>query len=193
MEALAAVGLAGNIVQFIDFTCKLFAGANSIYHSHTGASKGAQDLETITESLLDLSTRLEKSLEKQRGGLIALQNLKVLANGCHDTAKELVTVLQGIRAKSAGSKWHSFRASLAGLMKESEVNNLEKRLNDYRSQLIIELQSLQQSAHHDTLNQIIADQMQEREWRDFAKLGQCRKARAADGGGTFRSDFGTQN
>jgi hypothetical protein len=145
MEALAAVGLAGNIVQFIDFSCKLFDQANSIYHSQSGASKGAQDLEAITESLLDLSTRLDKSLEKQYklGDPKAQQTLKILAKGCHDTANELVTLLQSLRAKNAGSKWHSFRASLAGLLKESEINNLQKRLNDYRSQLIIELQDLE--------------------------------------------------
>jgi hypothetical protein len=153
MEALAAVGLAGNIVQFIDFSCKLFDQANSIYHSQSGASKGAQDLETITESLLGLSARLEKSLENQyrRGNPNAQQKLKILAKGCRDTAKELVTVLQSVRAKSAGSKWHSFRASLAGLLKESEINDLEKRLNDYRSQLIIELQDLQRLDHHATV------------------------------------------
>ncbi|KAH7410001.1 hypothetical protein DE146DRAFT_333303 [Phaeosphaeria sp. MPI-PUGE-AT-0046c] len=158
MEALAAVGLAGNIVQFIDFSCKLFAGASSIYHSHAGTLKGAQDLETITESLIDLSIRLEKSLEKQRSGVIALQNLKVLAKGCHDTAKELVTVLQSIRAKSAGSKWHSFRASLAGLLKESEIANLEKRINDYRLQLIIELQDLQQRENDEILQSLTSVQ-----------------------------------
>jgi hypothetical protein len=150
MEVLAAVGLAGNIVQFIDFSCKLFGQANSIYHSHSGASKGAQDLETITESLLDLSARLEKSLEKQYllSNPNSQQTLKILAKGCHNTANELVTVLHSVRAKSAGSKWHSFRASLAGLLKESEIKDLEKRLHDYRSQLVIELQDLQRLDPH---------------------------------------------
>lgn len=145
MEALTAVGLAGNIVQFIDFGCGLFNQASSIYHSQSGATKGAQDLQTITESLLSLSSNLEKSLENQNqhDHIDGQQRLKLLAKSCRDTAKELVITLQSIRAKKAGSKWHSFRASLAGLMKETEINSLEKRLNDYRLQIIVELQNLQ--------------------------------------------------
>lgn len=145
MEALAAVGLAGNIVQFIDFSCTLFSQAKAVHHSQSGVTKGAQDLEAITNSLLDFSARLEKGLETQhqRGTPTTQQDLKDLAKGCHDTAKELVDLLQTIRAKKADSKWHSFRASLAGLVKENEINDLEKRLNNYRSQIVIELQDLQ--------------------------------------------------
>lgn len=81
--------------------------------------------------------------QQQRGDPDSQKNLKALAKGCHDIAKELVSVLQSIRAKKADSRWHSFRASLAGLMKETEINDLEKRFTNYRSQLMFELQDLQ--------------------------------------------------
>lgn len=150
MEALAAVGLAGNIVQFIDFSCKLFGQANSIYHSRSGATKDALDLETITESLVKLTTHLENNLNGQynRRYQDAQRNLQPLAKDCSNIAKELVTILQSVRAKSTNSRWESFRASLAYLIKEAEISNLEKRLNEYRSQIILELQDLQLYDHY---------------------------------------------
>jgi hypothetical protein len=46
MEALAAVGLAGNIVQFIDFSCKLFEQTTAI----TRAKAQLQELKAWNPS-----------------------------------------------------------------------------------------------------------------------------------------------
>lgn len=148
MEALAAVGLAGNIVQFIDFSCQLFDRTQAICRSKNGASQGMQDLETITESLQNLSDGLQKSLDRgNRGGNTATRRdenaLDTLAKGCQDVATELISVLQGVKAKETGSTWSSFRASLASMRKEKQINAIEKLLDTYRSQLIIQLQVLQ--------------------------------------------------
>jgi hypothetical protein len=37
MEALAAIGLIGNIVQFVDFSRKLIAKSVELHRSHDGA------------------------------------------------------------------------------------------------------------------------------------------------------------
>lgn len=65
MEALAAIGLAGNIVQFIDFTCKLLDQATSIYLSHTGSLGTDRDIETIARSLQELSARISQGRQSQ--------------------------------------------------------------------------------------------------------------------------------
>jgi hypothetical protein len=51
--------------------------------------------------------------------------------------------LQNIKAKKPESKWSSFRAALASVWKESQIDALSKRLDAYRSQMTIELQFLQ--------------------------------------------------
>ncbi|KAF2866677.1 P-loop containing nucleoside triphosphate hydrolase protein, partial [Massariosphaeria phaeospora] len=140
MEALAAVGLAGNIVQFVDFSCKLFDQATSIYHSTSGTSRDAEDLESITRNLQDLSVRLSQKNHNQTHPQDHTA-LKKLAKECETTANELLSALQALKAKKPDSKWNSFRTALASAWKQPRVDALEKRLHTYRSQLIIQLQS----------------------------------------------------
>jgi len=151
MEALATVGLAGNIVQFIDFSCKLFDQARTIHNSPSGASRYAQDLETITSSLRSLSENLRKipqsqsrnATSKPRQEGAALKELKELAKGCESVANELITVLQSVRTKNPASKWSSFRASLASMWKEQKINAIKDQLDSYRFQIAMQLQVLQ--------------------------------------------------
>ena len=51
MGALAAVGLAGNIVQFIHFGCSLIFEGRQIYVSTSGLTEENTDLHTIAEDL----------------------------------------------------------------------------------------------------------------------------------------------
>ncbi|KAK8074348.1 hypothetical protein PG994_005247 [Apiospora phragmitis] len=47
MEALAALGLASNVVSFVDFSWKLLTGANAIYASGSGVADDVQFLDSI--------------------------------------------------------------------------------------------------------------------------------------------------
>lgn len=148
MEALAAVGLAGNIVQFIDFSCKLFDQANSIYHSHTGSSESTQDLGYIAQHLQSLSAKLSRDAhtQPQAQNSVALQNqrdLRQLAQKCQGASNELQSALHALKAKDSNSKWSSFRAALSSTWKQAEVDALAKRLSDYRLELILQLQVLE--------------------------------------------------
>lgn len=59
MEALVAVGLASNVVQFIDFALKIVRESCEIQHS--GAAVDATVLKDLTQRLVDLSTGLSQS------------------------------------------------------------------------------------------------------------------------------------
>lgn len=58
MNPFSAIGLAGNMVQFVDFGCKLFSQTREIYSSATSASAQIGDEDAITRVLYDLSMRL---------------------------------------------------------------------------------------------------------------------------------------
>lgn len=49
MEALVAVGLAGNVVQFVDFSAKLMTEVNWIRKN--GSPKSLPELKRLTDSL----------------------------------------------------------------------------------------------------------------------------------------------
>ncbi|KAF2662244.1 hypothetical protein K491DRAFT_710188 [Lophiostoma macrostomum CBS 122681] len=145
MEALAAVSLAGNVVQFVEFSCKLFEQATTIYH--TGTARGAQDIETLTQQLQALCADLahgNNSVQQPRPTRLPDQgSLQKLAKDCETVANELLFELHELRAKDPNSKWSSFRAALAVSWKEKRVDAMQKRLDSYRSQLVVHLQVLQ--------------------------------------------------
>ena len=143
MEALAAVGLAGNIVQFIDFSCKLFEQSTSIYRSRAGTATGAQSLESVTDDLQSLTTNLTKGVQ-HNGAQNSQTALHKLAKECEDAATEMLSTLHGLQAKQPGSKWSSFRAALLTTWKQPSIDSMERKLDSYRSQLIIHLQFLQE-------------------------------------------------
>src|SRR6266566_2274950 len=61
MDILVAIGLAGNIIQFVDFGGKLISKTAEIYKSSTGALVENVDIETATNNLVLLSTTLQDS------------------------------------------------------------------------------------------------------------------------------------
>jgi hypothetical protein len=58
LDALTAVGLVGNVVQFVDFSCKLFSQTRRIYNSSSGVSIDTEDTLTLTHDLQDLCAKL---------------------------------------------------------------------------------------------------------------------------------------
>jgi hypothetical protein len=59
LDPLTALSVAGNIVQFIDFSTKLIAKGHELYNSVDGATVGNAELEVIARDLQDLNGRLQ--------------------------------------------------------------------------------------------------------------------------------------
>jgi hypothetical protein len=51
LDPLTALSLAGNIVQFVDFSTKLLAKGHELYKSADGTSVGYSELEAIAKDL----------------------------------------------------------------------------------------------------------------------------------------------
>ena len=51
MDPLAALSLAGNIIQFVDFGGRLLGGAGEIYRSADGSLKVHDELELVATDL----------------------------------------------------------------------------------------------------------------------------------------------
>lgn len=63
MESLAAISLAGNILQFLNFTGAAISKTRQIHASTSGTLKEHDDLEGITTDLKDLTSCLQTSTE----------------------------------------------------------------------------------------------------------------------------------
>jgi hypothetical protein len=133
MAELAALGLAGNIVQFVDFGIKLFRHGKELYKSAEGGKAEHLELEAVTTDLKRLAQQLQQTVGPATQDDIALGKL---AAGCEKLACELLEVLEKLKVKKEQNrKWESFQQALSLVLKEKDIRALEKRLEKYREQL----------------------------------------------------------
>ncbi|CAI7632139.1 unnamed protein product [Penicillium glandicola] len=137
MDPLTAISLAGNILEFIDFSYKVISGVNKVLSTSNGMTPEneqlsilVEDLNVITQDLVtDIPARTEN--EKQLGALAA---------NCHALSGELYQILQRLRVGDKRSKWEGLMVKWHSMRKEKEIDSIEQRLNGYRSQILIRLQ-----------------------------------------------------
>ena len=60
MEILATIGLAGNILQFVDFSGKVISNSKQLYSSVDGILIENADIERITKDLKALNAKFSR-------------------------------------------------------------------------------------------------------------------------------------
>jgi len=141
LDPFSALGLAGNIVQFVDFSAKLVSGGVELYRSADGAlPKNAELKATVT----DLSSITRKLQTHDQGSPqhpyskdeTALVNLSAQ---CKILGDKLVEVLEDLTVSGSHKKWKSVRQALRSVWKETEIQDMQKRLDSFRSQITLRL------------------------------------------------------
>lgn len=137
MDPLTAIGLAGNILTFIDYSYKVISGVNKVLSTSSGMTPENErlsvlvaDLNLVTKDLVtDIPARTEN--EKQ---------LCALAANCHALSGELYQALRRLKVGDKKSKWEGLVVKWNSMRKEKEIESIERRLNGYQSQILIRLQ-----------------------------------------------------
>jgi hypothetical protein len=132
LDPFTAIGLAGNIVQFVDYSSKLISSTHEIYRSSTGSSKDHDHLEGIATRLLELSRSLEQP--KPFGTESYEKAIHELRKECILDAESLLKLIKALKARKE-SKWSSFRQAVCSAAKKNEISRLERRLSDHQSGL----------------------------------------------------------
>lgn len=139
LDPMTALSLAGNIIQFVDFSTKLVAKGHELYNSADGASVGNAELEAIAKDLQELHERLRSSQADPSSTIQVPDSeiaLRKLSDQCSGVAEELVDTLEKLKVQgTANRRWKSFRQALKGLMKKEEVDAMAKRLQDFGEEL----------------------------------------------------------
>ena len=142
MDPFTAIGLAGNIITFLDFGYNVLSKAKNIRRSASGASSANASLKSMTQRLHDVASALQGS---GAGAVMSSQeqSLAQLATECHELSADLLKILETLRAKDP-SKRSAFKAALRETVgqRKYEAKELETRLDRCRQQLTIELTSL---------------------------------------------------
>ncbi len=86
LDPLSALSLAGNLIQFLDFSVQLIDKGHKLYHSNEGALDKNIELQVITSNLIGLNQKLENSAE---------HTIKATANGISSNEKALLQIISG--------------------------------------------------------------------------------------------------
>lgn len=138
LDPLSALGLASNVVQFVDFSWKLLSSGSALYHSTDGALLENREMEMIADDLSQLTHRLHNSLVVTRKSALLTESEKELMNlsqACEAVAKELLTTLDKLKVKGKRQRWTSFLAALRTVWTKEKVDAIRCRLKEFRSEL----------------------------------------------------------
>ena len=131
MEAIAAFGLAANIVPFIDAASKLVSLLWNLY------SSGKEGLEEYT-ALLKITQDLHNVLENLRtteGG----DGMQQFVEECQKLGSELKSTLRMLNLSDNIRKRDALKAAVKLLWKEDEIKVIQTKLDGFRSRLTLHL------------------------------------------------------
>ena len=159
MDPLTALGLASNIVQFVDFASKLISQSHEIYRSADGALEDNVALEHVAKNLSKLGNELKSKRADITTGRKALawggewarkdgsvisepekvtaagKQLQQLSKDCSAVSNELLQELEKLKIKGPHKRWESFRQALNSVWSQEKIRALETRLEGIRKQL----------------------------------------------------------
>lgn len=139
LEALAAVGLAGNIVQFVTFCSDLLGTAKEIRHSYSGLASENVELQTIARHLQGLT----EQLQEQAHGLHD-PSVVDLVEPCKQVSEELLSAIQALEShwpKGESRGWRSLLKALKSAWGQKRIAAIHERLDKLRKELSMTLVS----------------------------------------------------
>jgi len=136
-EAIAAVALAGNVLQFLEAGGKFAARAFAILRR--GGHAGSSDLSDLRQICGDF----EGLLEKLRGDEVKRQDnsspLVSLSIGCSVVVEELLGKLNRIGSSSSHYRVDLLLEEFRSTWQKREIQELESRIARFRDQLAAHL------------------------------------------------------
>jgi len=117
VEALAAVGLASNVFQFVDFTSKLGAQLKEYASSASGLPKELSQQAVQLSALSDLL----KGLSQQPNGP---KLWKVVLGQCQIQAQELSDLLESLQGGRGQSRWRTVKVAVKSLKRTQQIDKV---------------------------------------------------------------------
>ncbi|KAF5554177.1 hypothetical protein FMEXI_2163 [Fusarium mexicanum] len=154
MDPFTAIGLAGNILTFIDIGFRLVNQTKGIYDSKSNSTAENDSLSVMTTrftaTMANMQSKiLSGNLSKDE---IALKELVI---ECSSISDELQNLLAELKAKKPNSVRSSMKAALRDWSKKKEKDDLHKRLESSRQQLDLLLSTMTRFESLERLNQLL--------------------------------------
>jgi len=142
MDPLTAVGLAGSIVTFVDFSTKVLSTARRLYESTGGSIEENDELESLAKNLKELAdnTRHRPTNISPKGHFgLSITSETVLSNlsqQCIQVADELLEALDSIKVKGDNRTRKSAVQAVKTMRKQDHIEALQRRLDRISKQLM---------------------------------------------------------
>ncbi|KAF2661187.1 hypothetical protein K491DRAFT_674163 [Lophiostoma macrostomum CBS 122681] len=133
MEAVAALGLAANILQLVDFGTRLVGTVHEIVK--TGTSLEIADIDRTASDLKRLSRKLDESTVAVNLDNSDEAHLQALATEGHDIADTLLERLARLKHDPRCSRFKAIRHGLAIVCGKAEIDALTTRMQHVRNDL----------------------------------------------------------
>ncbi|KAI1327457.1 hypothetical protein F5Y16DRAFT_372069 [Xylariaceae sp. FL0255] len=145
MEALAALGVAANICQFLEYGLELICKAKDL--RELGAVNPS--LQTDAERLRDLSSALDPQRIPPHAG-----DISQLARECARVSEALISELSKLKPSDPTSKRQRLKSLVKSELKKPRLQELESRLQTCRSQLSLHLTLISRDEANQKLDKI---------------------------------------
>ncbi|KAK6068481.1 hypothetical protein SCUP234_11151 [Seiridium cupressi] len=139
MEAIVAVGVASNVVQFVDFTTKLLQTFSELRHNAASAenrdhAKVAVHLEGIARTIRAKHNAIAQSATTIPEEDIALQSV---ADGCCLLAQQLLRRIEActIQPGQPATFRNRTRKAFKSIWNKKEMKEMSERLNHFRGEI----------------------------------------------------------
>ena len=142
LDPLTALGLAGNLIQVIQFSYDIVSEGNKIYHDAGSVLDQNKTTEEVASDLSELTRNLTAKQEEWRAahGYTALDpdeiRLRNLCDRCVEVALELQIQLSKLKAKDGpGKRLRSYKQALISVWRKDDIEEIAARLKRYQEEL----------------------------------------------------------
>lgn len=130
MESLAAVSLAGTILQFVEFAKKLASGTMENHRSISGSTSEHLEAESIARRLRAFARQMipqetHESLKSTNDDV----ELQAMSMQCVEISEEVLTALEGLKMQPGDGLLESFYKALKGEWEKDDLQSLQSRLD----------------------------------------------------------------
>jgi hypothetical protein len=153
MDPLTAVGLASNIISFIDFAAKLVDTTVEIHHSVSGATSKDQTVDKATRHLKAHAKKLEADAANALDP--SLDDISDLTSDCEEVAQQLLGHLADVQAKDPTSKRQSAKAAIKRYWKAATIRELKGRLDTISDALHRQVQMMNHAEVTEKLKSLV--------------------------------------
>ncbi|RSL55044.1 hypothetical protein CEP53_007235 [Fusarium sp. AF-6] len=164
MEPLAAVALAGNVLQFTEFVGRLFKDTCKIYASASGLTPNDLHIQDICGKLGSFSAQLQSVPSHSS----APSDLRDCVAACKKDCDDLLAIMGVLAIKKGSSRrpWKSFSTALSREMKAGEIQDLKSRIKDRQQLMSLMLSDMLNEGIRAMSNQLSQLQSTITDWTD---------------------------